>query len=194
MQSELKILAARACFLLCHPVAAANSVPSQSCRKDVDVPEELKRSLRGKDEEPANRSGNDSLRVGDIMDDVLSSQKSNAEAIKNSGLMNQVLQMYANIKFSPIEYELRVKNASYTVTNHIQAYEMNDAEKNKVHYDTVASSSFVAKFIRKLKHFAKKREWGRKDVTRVLLDDVNLKFESGKMYLVLGVSIIFSAC
>lgn len=170
----------------------------------MDVPEDLKRSLKGEDEpakgedkgsdgEPAKASGtkdtdNGEYR-GDMIDEVLNSQKSNFEEIENSKLMREVLQMYSDIKFSPFESDLRVKDASYTVTNHIQAYEVSDSEKNNPIYDTVASSSFVAKFIRKLKHFAKKHEWRKKSETRVLLDDVNLNFESGKMYLILGVSI-----
>lgn len=158
-------------------------------RKDVDVPEELKRSLKGDDgtDKDSGKAGS-SLYEGNMMDEVLSSQKSNFEEIENSDLMKEVLKVYSDIKISPFQFELRVKNASYAVTNYIQAYQMSDAEKNKQHYDTVASSSFVAKFMRKVKHFAKKREWRKKIDTRVLLDGVNLKFESGKMYLVLGVS------
>jgi hypothetical protein len=154
----------------------------------VDVPEELKQSLKGEDEE-TNKTNDSSIHEGNVMDDMLSSQKSNAEAIENSDLMKQVLQAYSKIKFSPFDYELRVKDASYAVTNHIQAYELSEEEKDKVHYNTVASSSFSAKFSRRVMHFMKTGEWRKKAETRVLLDGVNLKFESGKMYLVLGVSI-----
>lgn len=127
---------------------------------------------------------------GDMIDVAKASFQSNQEAIEKSDLMRQVLQVYSDVKFTPFDYDLRVKDASYTVTNHLQAYEMDDAVKNKPRYDTVASSSFVAKFIRKIKHLVKKQEWRKKSDTRTLLDGVNLKFESGKMYLVLGVSMI----
>ena len=156
----------------------------------MDVPDKLKQSLKGEDGEETNETGSSpSIYGGSVIDEVLSSQKINAEAIENSDLMKQFLQVYSDLKFSPFDHELRVKDASYTVTNYIQAYDLSDAEKNKVHYDTVASSSFVAKFLRRIKFFVKKGEWRQKADTRVLLDGVNLKFESGKMYLVLGVSI-----
>jgi hypothetical protein len=151
----------------------------------VDVPDELKRSLKGEDGTPAEEKKDGEYR-GDMISEVLSSQKSNFEEIEQSDLMNQVLQMYADIKFSPLTNELRVKNATYTVTNYLQAYEMSDALKNKARYDTVATASFIARFVRRLKFYAKNREWRKKVDTRVLLDNVNLRFRSGKMYLILG--------
>jgi hypothetical protein len=158
-------------------------------RKDVDVPDKLKRSLKGEDDE-TSKDTTDGLYEGDMIDVAKASFQSNQEAIEQSDLMRQVLQFYSDVKFTPFDYELRVNDASYTVTNRLEAYEMDDAVKNKPRYDTVASSSFVAKFIRKLKHCVKKQEWRKKSDTRTLLDGVNLKFESGKMYLVLGVSMI----
>jgi len=151
----------------------------------VEVPEELKRSLKGEDA-PATDNGDEGEYRGDMIDEILSSQKSNYEEIENSDLMKRVLQTYSDLKFSPFEYDLRIKDASYTVTNYLQPYELSDAEKNKQHYNTVISSSFVAKFVRKLKYFIKHHEWSKKSDTRILLDGVNLRFESGKMYLVLG--------
>lgn len=151
----------------------------------------MKRSLKGEDASSKSMKRGDSsdLYSGDMVMEMKSSQQKNQEEIEQSSLMQKVLQMYSDIKFTPFDYDLRVKDASYTVTNHVEAYEMSDAEKNKQHYDTVASSSFVAKFIRKCKHFVKKGKWRKQSETRVLLDGANLQFKSGKMYLVLGVSI-----
>ena len=172
-----------------HPNIHSNNLFSLLLhRKEVDVPEELKRSLKGEDETPSEikKEGENVEYSGDMIDEMLSSQKSVFEEIEQSDLMKQILQMYADIKFSPRTNELRVKDASYTVTNYLQAYEMSDAKKNKQRYDTVATASFLARFIRRLRFFTKNREWRKKVETRVLLDRVNLKFESGKMYLVLG--------
>ncbi len=44
----------------------------------MDVPEELKQSLKGEDEE-TNKTNDSSIHEGNVMDDMLSSQKSNAK-------------------------------------------------------------------------------------------------------------------
>lgn len=158
-------------------------------RNEVEVPEALKSSLKGENGSASEkREDGSGLYEGDMIDVVRASQQKNQEAIEQSDLMRKVLQMYSDVKYTPFDYDLRVKDASYTVTNYFQAYEMSDAEKQKPHYETVASASFVAKFFRKVKFFLKKGEWGKKSDTRTLLDGVNLQFKSGNMYLVLGVS------
>ena len=66
----------------------------------MDVPEELKQSLKGENEE-TNKTNDSSIHEGNVMDDMLSSQKSNAEAIENSDLMKQVIQaIFKNQVFS----------------------------------------------------------------------------------------------
>jgi ABC-type multidrug transport system fused ATPase/permease subunit len=134
----------------------------------------------------------------DTHSSVFKSYQSEKESLisqfEESDLVKEIRKTYDEIKFKTASYDLRIVDGKYTVTNY--SYDYNAAvggdeeaghKHNKPIYDTVGTASFAANWIRRCMYFLKTGKRAKKSTEKVLLDGINLKFDTGKMYLVLGV-------
>jgi ABC-type multidrug transport system fused ATPase/permease subunit len=155
----------------------------------VEIPDGLKRKLL-EEEEPEKK---DEATHASSLKSYQSEKASLISEFEEGDLMKEVRKMYDETKFKTPSYDLRVVDGKYTVTNYSYDYSTEvdgDEEARHKHtkpvYDTVATASFAANWIRKCRYFIKTGKSAKRTTEKVLLDGVNLKFDSGKLYLVLG--------
>jgi ABC-type multidrug transport system fused ATPase/permease subunit len=156
----------------------------------VDIPDGLKHKILD-EEEPEE---GEMLTRASVLSSLQSEKLSLISEFEESDLIKEVRKTFEDLKLTPPSYDLRIVDGKYTVTNYSYDYittaEGDDEaghKRKKPHYDTVRSSSAISNWIKKFIYFLKTREKSsRKAKERVLLDGVNLKFDSGKLYLVLG--------
>ena len=113
------------------------------------------------------------------------SQERLAKYIENE-VSKEVLATQALIKTPILEYEVRIKNGGYRVMHTVPPSDgKNDRESMKRNIPTVAPKGNI---ISKLKHVMKTGSSPPSSTVeeKVIMSDVNLRLQSGKMYLVLG--------
>jgi hypothetical protein len=158
-------------------------------RNEIAVPEKLKRGLLVEChlQEPVHEEHRLSIK------DLLEKPQAGAE---EDELMAEFRELFASLKANPPTMELRVKDGSYKVTNYYDeeivlrasshASEDANPHRAKQKIQTVKSESPFTKlfefFYRCIKN---KGNVKKRKVEKIIMDGVNLAFESGKMYLVL---------
>lgn len=156
----------------------------------MDVPDGLKRKVLH-EEEPEME---DEITQSSVLKSFQSERLSLISQFEEGELMREVRKVFDEAKFTAPSYDLRIVDGKYTVTNYSNDYstaaegdEEAGNKQKKPHYDTVATSSFISNWIKRSMYCLKTRgKSPRKAQEKVLLDGVNLKFDSGKLYLVLG--------
>jgi ABC-type multidrug transport system fused ATPase/permease subunit len=174
-----------------------------SHRKEVDVPDDLRQVLLG---EEITKEIEDDVEGGskpNILSSLLSSRASELNDMKDGDLMKEIRTVYEKLWGSNNQrkYECRIVGGSYSVTNTFEedvdmpSMHMNhgDAVEEEAgppratqRIETVATASPINKvFGRAFKSVYTKGHAMRTE-TKVIVDDLNVRLEAGKMYLVLG--------
>jgi hypothetical protein len=116
------------------------------------------------------------------------------ESVQVVSLMDEITALMTKLKAEPPNFDLRVKDGSYTVNNYYdEDVFVNEAEEQadgprraKQKIQTVKNQSPFYKIFTCLVRCVKnKGDIKQKKIEKVIMDGVNLAFEPGKMYLVL---------
>ncbi len=162
----------------------------------MNVPEELKIELLGGDVpsfEPSPRS------TRTVVSTLIEQRASELAQLEDDKLIKEIREIWMQLKATPPHIDVRVREGSYAVTNYVDIMEEalsrsrsgdveNGRHKNKQNIETVASASPLWKLAKRLAYFLKTGDplAKKRAEETIALEGVNLKFESGKMYLVLG--------
>lgn len=134
-----------------------------------------------------------------------------AEFENEDPIIKEVRETYATLQFTRNKYDVRIEDGSYSVINKIkEEYSIKKkagaddgfadeeggegggkkkaTKENKPHISTVGSSNRMIQLTKKLIHCCQTGEFqvGTKTEEKTIMSGVNLRLESGKMYLVLG--------
>jgi hypothetical protein len=173
-------LRAFSCFDLTFPPQIIRTYSSY--RNEVDVPEELKQSLLHSVKAVHECRGTHT----DFLVEKKKERNSSIEQVEAVALLRE---LYKKVNAKPPNIELRIKNGSFTITNYYdddgKASDVGDGPRRaKQKIRTVKTESPVFKLKNLLFSCAKGDLRMRKEKV-VIMDQVNVVFEPGKMYLVL---------
>jgi ABC-type multidrug transport system fused ATPase/permease subunit len=173
-------------------------------RNEVDVPDDLRQALLG---ETITKEMEDDVEGGakpNILASLLSSRASELNDMEEGGLMKEIRTVYEKLwgENNLRKYECRVVDGSYSVTNtfeedidmpSMQRRHADDAAEEEAgppratqRIETVATASPVNKIIGRAIRSVYTKGHAMKTETKVIVDDLNVRLEAGKMYLVLG--------
>jgi hypothetical protein len=116
------------------------------------------------------------------------------ESVEAVSLTGEVTALMKKLKAEPPNFDLRVKDGSYTVNNYYEEdvfasnheEEADGPRRAKQKIQTVKNQSPFYKIVACLVGCVKnKGDMKQKKIEKVIMDRVNLVFEPGKMYLVL---------
>jgi hypothetical protein len=158
-------------------------------RNELEIPAHLKQSLlvESKLEEVQGKPG--VLTVKDLLQELKPE-----ESVELVSLTEEITALQKKLKAEPPNFDLRVKDGSYTVNQYCEedVFEKKEEEqadgprRAKQKIKTVKNQSPFYKIFTCLVGCVKnKGDIKQKKVERVIMDGVNLVFEPGKMYLVL---------
>lgn len=150
-------------------------------------------------------AGEDGEKPASLLSSLLTSRASELNDMEEDDLVKEVRKVYEKLwNNTTRKYECRVVDGSYTVTstfeNDVDLPRMHlhrgSAKKEEEHkdgppratqrIDTVASASPIAKLFGRTFKSIYTRGHAMKTESKVIIDDVNIRLEAGKMYLVLG--------
>jgi len=192
---------------------AINELLVLCAENNVSVPNSLKSALQEEEEggsigqeqpafDDASRAKSSPSDVS-ILSSLAASHQEDVLRFSEQPIAKEVRNVRGSLKSARKKYEVRIVDGSYTVTNplpddydavilrrkgHGGDEEDHAAGEEKPHIPTVASSGGGISFVRKLGHFFRtgRFQFSQRTETKVIMDRVNLRLESGKMYLVLG--------
>jgi ABC-type multidrug transport system ATPase subunit len=155
--------------------------------KNVPVPNELLKTLNGIIDLTANGRGqHDSSDVLSFQDRLTSDRTHIIEQYSDSPIVRQIAELLVKLKVKQPETTVKVKGGSFAVTQYID--ESNPNAKRKPKIATVYTTGPVGVLHQKLKRIWRTKSLCDKMSNRekYVMKDVNLSFEAGKTYLVLG--------
>ncbi len=165
-------------------------------RHQVNVPEELKIELL-EGEPPIYEGPPRSTRT--VVSTLIEQRVSELAQLEDDILIKEIREMWRQLKATPPHIDVRVREGSYSVTNYVDIMEEalsrsksgddeNGSHKRKQNIQTVTSASPLWKVVKRLVYFLKTGDLLAKKRAEetIALGGVNLKFESGKLYLILG--------
>jgi hypothetical protein len=126
---------------------------------------------------------------GTHTDFLVEKQKERNNSIEQVEAVALLEEIYKKVKAKPPNIELRIKDGSYTITNYYDddgeaADAGNGPRRPKQKIRTVKTESLLFKLKNLVYSCAKGNRRMRKEKV-VIMDQVNVVFEPGKMYLVL---------
>lgn len=157
----------------------------QRFRNEVNVPPELKKKLEESVQGVMVRSGCETH-----TELLVEHSMARRSSIEENETVKLIRELHRKLKSKVPNFSLRIKDGSYTVTNYLEgeSNQKGDTEdgphRAKQKIATVKTESPVYK-LRKLLGRCIKGEIKREKQEVVIMDQVNLAFEPGKMYLVL---------
>jgi ABC-type multidrug transport system fused ATPase/permease subunit len=181
-------------------------------RKEVDVPEDLRAALLGEEVvKHMNDDEEDGAKPVIILHSLLSSRASEIAEMDEDELVKEIRMVHEKLwGQDPRQYECRVVNGSYTVTKvsendvkfpnvaHIasatlrrsphgeQEEEESGPQRATQRIETVATASPINKIFGRMARSVYTGGNAMKKETKVIAEGINLRFEAGKMYLILG--------
>ena len=136
-----------------------------------------------------------------VLEEQISKHKlSLAEFENEDALIKEVRELFAKLQFTRDKYDVRITDGAYVVTTKVTK-EKDDcftdeevaggkkrAKENKPHIETITSSNHMLQLMKRLVNGCKTGDFSSdtKMEKKVIMEGVNLRLESGKMYLVLG--------
>jgi hypothetical protein len=158
-------------------------------RNELEIPAHLKQSLlaEAKLEEVKGEPG--VLTVKEHLQELKPK-----ESLQTVSLQSEIIALMTKLKAEPPNFDLRVKDGSYTVNQYYsedvfakkEEEQADGPRRAKQKILTVRNQSVCYKIFTCLVRCVKnKGDIKQKKVEKVIMDGVNLVFEPGKMYLVL---------
>lgn len=156
----------------------------------MELPKDLKQRL----ENELAMSGAKSSHIG-THEDFLDSLRSQSESIVDHALIERLRTTNEKLQGSLPYLDLRVKDGKYVATNYFEQdpneAKEEDAESTgprraKQEIQTVRTAGPLFKLLRKLKRGTTTCQWSGFSQDTTIAENINLIFEPGKMYLVLG--------
>lgn len=117
------------------------------------------------------------------------------EMFADSQMVKDFYELQQRLKIRKPPLNLRVSDGSFTVTNYYDASET-EGERKKNKIPTVYNSSPLYCILSKLKRIIRSRKLCDTLTSdeKVIMEDVNLVFKPGNMYLILGTSRMTIFC
>ena len=151
-------------------------------------------------ESAVSTGGSENVVASSLLENQISKHRlSLAEFENEDPIIKEVRETYAALGFFRNKYDVRITDGSYVVTNAVtedkddgfvdeEGAGGKKAEENKPHIDTMASSNRMLQLSKRLARGCKTGDFssGTKMEETIIMEGVNLRLESGKMYLVLG--------
>jgi ABC-type cobalamin/Fe3+-siderophores transport system ATPase subunit len=150
-----------------------------SLRNEVKVPDDLRRQLDTQIHQVAAKTHTELL---------VSQTQERLSSVQEDPTVKEFKQILESLQSAPPNFSLRVKNGSYKITNYYD-YDPDkvvvDGKRVKQKIATVRTESVLYK-LKKLVTKCFKGELKPYKKESIILDQINLSLEPGKMYLVLG--------
>lgn len=155
-------------------------------QKQFEIPRTLKGTLLytlGEGELP--KKGR--RRVG-VKESIVAIRTQQMQSFAEDQLVKEFRELERKFKIQRHQIDLRVKNGSFKVTNYHDSSEAPAEKGAKQKVANVFNSSFLSALIEKVKRIGRTGKLCEKLTSedQYIMEDINLAFESGKMYLVLG--------
>lgn len=117
------------------------------------------------------------------------------EMFADSQMVKDLHELQQRLQIRKPRLDLRVSDGSFTVTNWYDASET-EGHRKKIKIPTVYNSGLAYAILSKLKRIVRSRKLCEKLTSeeKVILEGVNLVFNPGKMYLILGTSRMTILC
>ena len=111
------------------------------------------------------------------------------EMFADSQMVKDLYELQQRLQIRKPNLDLRISDGKFTITNWYDATEL-EGERKKIKIPTVCNSSLLYAIVSKLKRIVRSRKLCDKLTSeeKVIMEGVNLVFDPGKMYLVLGTS------
>jgi ABC-type lipoprotein export system ATPase subunit len=155
-------------------------------RNQFEIPRTLRETLLrtiGEGPPPAENR----RRVG-VKESICIKRSHEVQSFAEDKVVREFRELERKFKVQRHQIDLRVKNGSYKVTNYYDGSEASEGQGRKQKVATVFNSSIVYSLMGKLKRLIRSGQLCDKlnSEEKYIMKGVNLAFESGKMYLVLG--------
>jgi ABC-type multidrug transport system ATPase subunit len=130
----------------------------------------------------------DSSTIGNHTDFLVGHQTRRRSTIEQNDVVAGLRNLLKQVKAKPPPFTLKIKNGSYKITNHIDPTDATDNEtgRAKQKIKTIRSESIVFKLQAYVKRLMKGSSARVQKVEVTIMDQVNVAFQPGKMYLILG--------
>jgi ABC-type multidrug transport system ATPase subunit len=156
-----------------------------SFSKNVPVPDELLKTLNGIVDLTAEQKGS-SEDVLSFQERLQSDRTHIIEEHSDSPIVRQMMEVRAKLGIKEYEASVKIKDGSFAVTQYFDESDPNAKKKSKI--PTVYGTGPVGVVVQKLKRLWRIKSLCDKLSTqeKSIMKGVNLSFEPGKTYLVLG--------
>ena len=179
--------------------------------KNITLPENLKHRLEhelamdlSKSKTAVTADSNKTKGARGNHQEFLSSSRQasvNASSVVDHALVERIRERNRSLESNLPFMELRMKNVQYTITNHFeddpnkQQHNYESANQQQApegprratqHIETVASVGPMFRLWKKMKRFMTKGKCADFEQDTIIVDNINLVFEPGKMVLLLG--------
>ena len=127
--------------------------------------------------------------IGNHTDFIVHQQHHRRSSIEQNDVVAGLRNLLIQVKAKPPPFTLRIKNGSYKVTNMVDpmdAVQDNPSGRAKQKIKTIKTESVLYKFRNFVERCMKGRSMRTQKVEVTIMDQVNVAFQPGKMYLVLG--------
>jgi len=171
-------------------------------RNEIDIPDQVLESLSKDGSRRKKRKSKDSASSTSIIKEM-TLKRSSAEEGRLAAEFQEVMD---KLRSKLNHFDLRIRDGSYTVTNWVEESQGNKATVGgaasgpgeeaesvppqprlaKQETKTVVSASIIGRCIVSIVRLWKHGTLRKKREKKVIMEGVNLYFETGKMYLVLG--------
>ena len=162
-------------------------------RNKIDVPEDLKqRIFEGIEHQKLYAYNDDNTfreTIGNHTDFIVEQQIHRRSSIEQNDVVAGLRNLLIQVKAKPPPFTLRIKNGSYKVTHLIdpmEAVKENTSGRAKQKIKTIQTESIIYKFRNFVERCMKGKSMRTQKVEVTIMDEVNVAFQPGKMYLVLG--------
>ena len=120
---------------------------------------------------------------------IAEERKLELEMFADSQMVKDLYELQQRLQIRKPNLKLRVSDGSFTVTNWYDATEL-EGKRKKIKIPTVYNSGLLYAIMSKLKRIVRSRKLCDKLTSeeKVIMENVNLVFDPGKMYLILGTS------
>mmetsp|Transcript_2153 Transcript_2153/g.3908 ORF Transcript_2153/g.3908 Transcript_2153/m.3908 type:complete len:1099 (-) Transcript_2153:1265-4561(-) len=168
-------------------------------RNNVPIPDNVREALRSNEHEESMSAAPEQKDVSEgtaaaLIELISTIQSERSLTSDELELTREVRATREKVKMpTPTPYEVRLHNASYTIQTQVNEEDQGDVDpenqKTKApKIKTVCTEAPVGKIMNTVRRMIKTKKLRVKKITeeKVIMKGVNLKFEPGKMYLVLG--------
>lgn len=154
----------------------------EACKeKDIPIPERLGTAFMGVLSSTRRRVAADILSFTERLTEDHEAYK---KAISDSPIVIEALRIGKKLKTKRFKTDLRIKNGSFKYIEHIDPTQANKPAKKKI--ETVYNGAPIQGLFQRLVRTLRGDFGGREAVENYPMKNINLFFEQGKTYLVLG--------